>query len=192
MAEFQTWVVAHFLTALQDWGPRKTACGHYQRDGSLLQTRRGSGGVHVVKQAVYLPQWNSSSSVTDLDTHCGIAGATRCGWRGKRRAAWRLRLTFMDRSSLPRVTLAFTGGKPSLLVSWSSTVALIEFCQHQHANEWKVQRSSQVTSLMLTLKSSNSMWNRWDGTYTTWMGFPAAFASRRQCLKAEWQKAAHI
>ena len=38
----------------------------YQWDSSWLQAWCRGSGVHVVKQAVYLPQRNSSSSVTDL------------------------------------------------------------------------------------------------------------------------------
>lgn len=52
--------------------------------------------------------------------------------RYKQTSVWCICFTFIDRSSLPRVTLAFTGGNPSPLVSWSSTVALIEFYKHQH------------------------------------------------------------
>lgn len=40
----------------------------YQWDSSWLQAWCRGSGVHVVKQTVYLPQRNSSSSVTDLKT----------------------------------------------------------------------------------------------------------------------------
>ncbi len=43
----------------------------YQWDSSWLQAWCWSSGVHVVKQTVYLPQRNSSSSVTDLKTERG-------------------------------------------------------------------------------------------------------------------------
>lgn len=39
----------------------------YQWDSAWLQAWCRSSGVHVVKQTVYLPQRNSSSSVTDLE-----------------------------------------------------------------------------------------------------------------------------
>lgn len=35
---------------------------------------------------------------------------------------------------------------------------------------------------LFTLKSSNSMWNRWEGTYTTWMGFLGAFTGRQNAM----------
>lgn len=38
----------------------------YQGDSSWLQAWCRGSGVHVVKESVYLPQRNSSSSVTDL------------------------------------------------------------------------------------------------------------------------------
>ncbi len=116
----------------------------YQWDCSWLQAWCGGSGVHVVKQPVYLPQRNSSSSVTDLKTHCGKDEVKEKRTYTDRKlkktqillkwfSVWvstGVWLTFMERSSLPRVTFAFTGGNPSVLFSWSSTVALIEFYKH--------------------------------------------------------------
>lgn len=42
------------------------------------------------------------------------------------------KLTFTERSSFPRVTFAFIRGRPSLLPSWSSLVALIAFWKHKY------------------------------------------------------------
>lgn len=88
----------------------------YQWDSSLLQAWCRSSGVHVVEQTINLPQRNSSSSVTDLK-----AGHGRDGVRDhnnlSNHVSTCLWFTLMERSSLPRVTFAFTGGNPSSLFS---------------------------------------------------------------------------
>lgn len=39
---------------------------------------------------------------------------------------------------------------------------------------------NSTSAALLTLKSSNNMWNRWEGTYTTWMGLLGAFTRRQK------------
>lgn len=111
----------------------------YQWDSSWLQARCRGSGVHIVEKTVYLPERDSSSSVADLDTK---RIRTMDKWNSLKTIKAKtplnntlmmqmcVKFTFIERSSLPRVTFVFTGGNPSLLFSWSSTVALMEFCKH--------------------------------------------------------------
>lgn len=126
-----------------------------QRDGAGLQARRRGGGVHVVKEAVDLPQSYSSSSVTDLKTeleqgqkhfkyYCILLYITTYFYILLRVDEF----TFTERSSLPRVTLALTGGRPSSVFSWCSTVALIEFCT-QSVSEARRDCSSNISHAAL-------------------------------------------
>lgn len=168
----------------------------HQWDGSWLQAGRRGSGVHVVKETVYLPQRNSSSFVTDLETDAGRV-------KDNKNTETKSSCVTMRRSIYLYRQILFTQSDSRL--HWRQPLLTVFMKLHCRSHgvlqtattsiNWAYEGRGVFTenpakslylkrTALLTLKSSNNMWNRCEGTYTTWMGFFGAFTGKQKERKS--------